>query len=71
MDGFWMEVERIQQKGEAKEEASGGSRSQLLEGEESWLTCKVDVRALFQARNVSGPTYDETCRISSLLGLLL
>ncbi|MEJ1279015.1 Rho GTPase activating protein 40 [Cricetulus griseus] len=39
MDGFWMEVERIQQKGEAKEEASGGSRSQLLEGdtESQWL----------------------------------
>ncbi|XP_036039049.1 rho GTPase-activating protein 40 [Onychomys torridus] len=39
MDGFWMEVERMQQRGGAKEEDSGGSRSQLLEGdaESQWL----------------------------------
>ncbi|XP_052037513.1 rho GTPase-activating protein 40 [Apodemus sylvaticus] len=39
MDGFWMEVEQIQQRGEVKEEDQGGGRSQLLEGdtESQWL----------------------------------
>ncbi|XP_028745058.1 rho GTPase-activating protein 40 [Peromyscus leucopus] len=39
MDGFWMEVERMQQRGGAKEEGSRGSGSQLLEGdaESQWL----------------------------------
>ncbi|GAB1287144.1 Rho GTPase-activating protein 40 [Apodemus speciosus] len=39
MDGFWMEVERIQQRGEVKKEGRGGGRSQLLEGdaESQWL----------------------------------
>ncbi|XP_021519420.1 rho GTPase-activating protein 40 [Meriones unguiculatus] len=39
MDGFWMEVERSQQKGDMKEEDGGGGRSQLLEGdtESQWL----------------------------------
>lgn len=36
MDGFWMEVERTQQRGEVKKEDCGGGRSQLLEGEASW-----------------------------------
>lgn len=33
MDGFWLEVERIQQKGDLTEEDRAGSGSQLLEGE--------------------------------------
>ncbi|KAH0515634.1 Rho GTPase-activating protein 40 [Microtus ochrogaster] len=39
MDGFWLEVERIQQKGDLKEEDRAGSRSQLLGGdtESQWL----------------------------------
>ncbi|KAL1786319.1 rho GTPase-activating protein 40 [Sigmodon hispidus] len=39
MDGFWMEVERMQQKDKVKEEDSGGSSIQLLEGdtESQWL----------------------------------
>lgn len=37
MDGFWLEVERIQQKGEVKEEDRVGSGSQLLEGEGRYL----------------------------------
>ncbi|XP_006971121.3 rho GTPase-activating protein 40 [Peromyscus maniculatus bairdii] len=39
MDGFWMEVERMQQRAGAKEEGSRGSGSQLLEGdaESQWL----------------------------------
>lgn len=58
MDGFWLEVERIQQKGEVKEEDRVGSRSQLLEGEGSNWACEVDVKALFQGRDVPGPTHD-------------
>ncbi|KAM7326971.1 hypothetical protein ACRRTK_013338 [Alexandromys fortis] len=39
MDGFWLEVERIQQKGDLTEEDRAGSGSQLLEGdtESQWL----------------------------------
>lgn len=39
MDGFWMEVERIQQRAEVKKEDCGEGRSQLLEGdtESQWL----------------------------------
>uniref|UniRef100_A0A8C6HAK2 Rho GTPase activating protein 40 n=1 Tax=Mus spicilegus TaxID=10103 RepID=A0A8C6HAK2_MUSSI len=38
-DGFWMEVERIQQRAEVKKEDCGEGRSQLLEGdtESQWL----------------------------------
>lgn len=37
MDGFLMEVEWIQQRGELKEEGAVGGESQLPEGEEPWL----------------------------------
>ncbi|XP_028642415.1 rho GTPase-activating protein 40 [Grammomys surdaster] len=39
MDGFWMEVEQIQRRGEVKKEDCGGDRSQLQEGdtESQWL----------------------------------
>uniref|UniRef100_A0A8D2E3R8 Rho GTPase activating protein 40 n=1 Tax=Theropithecus gelada TaxID=9565 RepID=A0A8D2E3R8_THEGE len=39
MDGFWMEVERIQQRDELREEDSGGNEGQLPEGEaeSQWL----------------------------------
>uniref|UniRef100_A0A2K5M6C9 Rho GTPase activating protein 40 n=1 Tax=Cercocebus atys TaxID=9531 RepID=A0A2K5M6C9_CERAT len=39
MDGFWMEVERIQQRDELREEDSGGNEGQFPEGEaeSQWL----------------------------------
>lgn len=46
MDGFWMEVERIQQRSEVKKEDYGEGRNQLSEGEASWA-CKLRVQASF------------------------
>lgn len=56
MDGFWMEVERIQQRAEVKKEDCGEGRSQPLEGETTWA-CKLHVQALFQGKRMSGPTH--------------
>lgn len=36
MDGFWMEVEQIQQRDERKAEDGSGSEGRLPEGEELW-----------------------------------
>lgn len=66
MDGFWMEVEQIQQRNEPKEEDGSGGEGRLPEGEEPW-------RGLLggRGRRVRGPDTNWNLReLSLLLGLV-
>lgn len=59
MDGFWMEVERIQQRDELREEDSGGNEGQLPEGEGSRRGPVGVVGGLdSRQRNVRGSRYE-------------
>lgn len=53
LDGFWMEVERIQQRDELREEDGGGGEGRPPEGEECWQGLLGGGRPLWQGRRAS------------------
>lgn len=62
LDGFWMEVERIQQRDELREEDGSGGEGRPPEGEECWQGLLGGGRPLWQGRHVQAPGTDHTCK---------